>query len=188
MDLDQTDDVWSVELTHHKNSARGKERVVLVGPGAQRVLRPFLADRPVDRPLFRPVEALKETAKRKRRGRRTPLWPSHRRRYARERAARCRRKVGEVYTSQAVTRAIARAVRAENKRREQAARKSGAKEWARLESWTAYRIRHAAASRIRVEKGEEGVRAVLGHSSSSMSRRYGSASMEKARRVMKEVG
>ena len=88
-------------------------------------------------------------------GRRTKLFPSHLVRYERQRRERPERAPGEVYTAETLARAIARGVAAENRRRKKAAANAGKMEWPRLETWTPYRLRHAAATRIRKEFGIE---------------------------------
>lgn len=52
-----SDKVWEVELGEHKTAHHGKGRTLYFGPQAREVLQPFLADRPVDKPLFSPIEA-----------------------------------------------------------------------------------------------------------------------------------
>lgn len=54
-DLDRSGSVWRWNLREHKNAWRGHERVIYLGPEAQRVLAPFL-DRPDDRPCFSPQD------------------------------------------------------------------------------------------------------------------------------------
>jgi integrase len=58
-DVDTTGPVWRWTLPKHKNSWRGHARVVLVGPKAQGVLRPYLNRRP-EQYCFSPVESERE--------------------------------------------------------------------------------------------------------------------------------
>jgi site-specific recombinase XerD len=42
MDLDRSGDVWTWKMSKHKNSGKGKDRFLLFGPEAQRLLLPML--------------------------------------------------------------------------------------------------------------------------------------------------
>jgi integrase len=44
-DIDRTVSPWRYDLPQHKTTHHGKQRVVFLGPQAQMVLRPYLADR-----------------------------------------------------------------------------------------------------------------------------------------------
>ena len=58
-DVDTSGPVWRWTLPKHKNTWRGHARVVLIGPKAQTVLRPYLNRRP-ERYCFSPVESERE--------------------------------------------------------------------------------------------------------------------------------
>jgi len=61
-DVDTAGPVWRWTLPKHKNTWRGHARVVLIGPKAQAVLRPYLKRRP-ERYCFSPVESERERLK-----------------------------------------------------------------------------------------------------------------------------
>lgn len=179
-DIDRSGTPWVVNLAHHKNAHRGKLRALHFGPKAREVLSPFLM-RAADKPLFSPAEAVAEMEARKRQERKTPLYASHLARYAREKAARPDRVVGEAYDAGALRKAVSRAVAAANRvRREQGAQP--------LPDWHPYQLRHAAAGRIQAALDLEAVRVALGHSDAEMSAQYAKRDLVKAAAVMEEAG
>ena len=60
IDLDMSQQVWTLRPLHHKTSHRGLTRTVYFGPRAQAVIRPFLKNRPVGAFLFSAAEAEEE--------------------------------------------------------------------------------------------------------------------------------
>ena len=91
------------------------------------------------------------------------------------------RTLGDTYTSQSLHAAIKRAIAAANRDRAL----EGLPE---IEAWSPYRLRHAAAERIRREFGLEAVRSVLGHASAEMSEVYAAVDVEQSKRVMESCG
>ena len=167
-DIDRDGAVWAATLEQHKNVNRGKSRTIVFGPHAQEVLRPFLdrVPRPTpDAPLFSPQLALELHRNEKRTHRKTPLWPSHVARYARERSQREEQQVGELYTARSLGRAVERA-----QERVNAARKERGEE--PFLRWTLYCIRHAVLSRIRRTEGLEAAKTFAGHSGVTMTTGY----------------
>jgi integrase len=57
IDLDTAGKVWLYRLKDHKTAHRGRERIIYLGPCAQEIVKPFMADHPVDGYLFSPCEA-----------------------------------------------------------------------------------------------------------------------------------
>jgi len=180
-DIDRSGTPWVAHLAHHKNAHRGKLRALHFGPKAREVLLPFLLRCPDERPLFSPAEAVAEMERRKRDERKTPLYASHLARYAREKAARPDRVVGEAYDAGALRKAVARAVAAANRER----REEGVQ---LLPDWHPYQLRHAAAGRIQAALDLEAVRVALGHSDAEMSAQYAKRDLVKAAAVMEEAG
>jgi len=180
-DVERSGDDWRLDLRKHKTAAKGKRRTIFFGPEARRVLQPFLIDRAADRHCFRPAEAVREMYERRAEGRKIPRWPSHARRYARERAERPRRKHRETYDSTTLRQAVARAIAAANRDRK-------AKGIEPVTRWTPYQLRHACATRLRKDHGLETVRALLSHSSASMTEVYAEVDAETARAIMEKSG
>lgn len=56
-EIGRTGDVWTWKPRRHKTAWRGHSKTIMLGPGAQAVLLPFL-DRAPDKPCFSPREAL----------------------------------------------------------------------------------------------------------------------------------
>ena len=54
--------------------------------------------------------------------------------------------------------------------------------------WTPYQLRHACATRLRKDHGLETVRALLSHSSASMTEVYAEVDAEAARAIMEKSG
>jgi integrase len=75
--------VWVYRPPHHKNSHRGLDRAVPIGPRAQAVLEEFLPADPADY-FFSPRRAVAQLHAERARGRKTPLYPSHAAREAAE--------------------------------------------------------------------------------------------------------
>ena len=180
-DIDRNGTPWVVRLEHHKNAHRGKLRELHFGPNARAILAPLLLRCPEDRPLFSPAEAVAEMEARKRKERKTPLYPSHLARLAREKAARPDRVVGDKYDAGALRKAVSRAVVAANRER----REQGVQQ---LPDWHPYQLRHAAAGRIQNAIDLEAVRVALGHSDAEMSKQYARRDLAKAAAVMESAG
>jgi integrase len=96
-DIDCTGDVWTAIVREHKNSFRGKERRLFLGPRAQTVLRPFLL-RNDGEYVFSPKESEQERhEKAKGPGRRPWQKPNT------KKTDRC---IGECYEAHGYARAI----------------------------------------------------------------------------------
>jgi integrase len=169
-DLDVSGDVWTFRPQRHKNDWRGQNRAICLGPRAQAVLKTFL-QLDMRAYLFNPKTAEADRGGERRRSRRTPLWPSHQRRYDRDRARRGRRPLGDHYTPASYNRAIARAcVEAD------------------VPSWSANRLRHNHAMEVRRRFGLEAAGAALGHTKMSATQIYAERDCTLARRVAAEIG
>ena len=72
VDLQMSGDVWLYRPTAHKNSWRGMERVIPIGPRGQELIRPSLRSRPVDAFLFSPHEVVQAQRDRRHAARTTP--------------------------------------------------------------------------------------------------------------------
>ena len=175
--------------TRHKTQYRGKRRVIPLGPKAQTVLAPWLDVSP-DSYLFRPTEAGKP-------------------------GARGARKPGPCYTVSSLAHAVVRACDAafpppEKLRRlkvKAGGRKAtrwelvrewrerlGPEGWAELEAWRAthrwhpHLLRHTFNTEARLKFGPDFARAALGQSSIEVNNLYDHGDLEKARKVMEELG
>jgi integrase len=162
-DLDVSGDVWVYTPHSHKTQHHGKERRVYLGPRAQTILRPWLRTE-LDAYLFSPRRVMEEKNARRRRDRQTPMTPSQK---ARKRKQNPRKTPGERYSANSYTHAIATACNR-----------------AGVPRWSANRLRHNAATRLRREHGLDVARVILGHSSPAVTEVYAEVDHVKAMRVM----
>lgn len=160
-DIDTSTDVWSARLEHHKNTHRGKQRILYFGPRAQEVLRPFLL-RKKGAHLFDPREAIRQRVSEAETPRRPNQKPNVR---------QTDRTVGDCYTTNTYGRAVARAARE-----------------AKVKPWYPNRLRHLSATEIRQQFGLDSVQAVLGHAKADTSELYAEIDAERARKVALERG
>jgi len=195
IDLDTSDDTWRVELDEHKTAHRGRKRTLYLGPKAQAVVRPFL-DRPVDKPLFSPREAVAEAA---------AQADSHRRPDQQDTPRQTNRRVREVYDVPAYRRAIERGcdkafpppepltvrdgetikdrdARLTDEQREQL------KQWRREHRFSPHQLRHTAATNIRRDFGLDAAQVVLGHAGADITQVYAALDEAKAVEVVKRIG
>jgi integrase len=173
-DLDRSGSVWFYRPRAHKTENFGRERVIPIGPRGQDVLRRFLARVPAplpDVPLFSPRDAMAEVHAERRRLRVTPVWPSHARHVARKRRVSPKKEPGEAYTPNSFRGAVDSACKVAN-----------------VPSWSPNQLRHAAATRIRKEKGLEAARTVLGHASAAVTEVYAEIDTQLAAKIMAELG
>jgi integrase len=166
-DVDTSGDVWVYTPKRHKTQHHGRERVVLLGPRAREVLRPWL--RPdATQYLFSPKEAMAEFREGQRRRRKTPLYPSQR---DRPRKKNPKRVLGERYSTKTYHHAIGYAC-----------------DRAGVPRWHPNQLRHNAATRLRKLHGIEVARIILGHADLATTEVYAEADVTKALDVMSEFG
>lgn len=146
-------DGWRFRPPAHKGQWRGKERVIVLGPEAQRILTPLLKlDR--EAAILSPRDAMDDISTQKAAARKSKETPSQAARRARN--ARKKPSVGEFYNVNSYRKAIHRACDA-----------------AEIPRWSPHRLRHAAGTRIYLAtKSIEHSRVALGHTDSRMTRRY----------------
>ncbi len=192
IDINMSGDVWEYCPEHHKLEHEDIERVIMIGPKAQEVLKPWLkAD--VQAYLFAPKEAVEatwaahstcwaerrktspdvtdksDTAKsiwrdvRSRRTSGTDMQTAKRR--------KSRRPPGDRYTVVSYRRAIHRAC-----------------DVVGIDRWSPNRLRHTAATRVRREMGIDVARALLGHSDADTTTIYAERDLELARQAMEKLG
>jgi integrase len=153
----------------HKTAHHGHDRVILIGPRAQEVIRPFLKP-DLTAYLFCPKDATRERNEKRRAKRQTPLYPSHLRLQTWKRKQRPRRAPGDRYTARIYARAIARACR-----------KAGVPEW------SPNRLRHSRATELR-GYGLDIVKTILGHSKVETSQVYAEKDMLAAMELVSKIG
>jgi integrase len=191
----------------HKTAHHGHERMILIGPRAQEVLRPYLGTK-LDAYCFNPAEGEGARSARRRQERKTPLYPSQVKRLAARRANRRRRAPGDRYDTAGYRRAIYRACdqafplpdrlapREENGKREKvgvwwarltAEEKAEVRAWRREHRWHPNRLRHSRATELRPH-GLDVVKTILGHSKVETTQIYSEKDLAAAMELVSQIG
>jgi len=165
-DLDREGTVWIYRPAQHKNSWRGKGREIYLGPKAQRLVEPFLADDPV-KFLFSPRDAVQAMHVRRAAARKTRPTPSERRR----RSKAPGRSHAEHYDRRSYRQAVVRACK-----------KAGVVPWSPLQ------LRHTAATLIRSQYGLEAAQLFLGHEKADVTQIYAERDAARVRAIVAEIG
>lgn len=194
-DIDLSGEVWFYRPSRHKTQFRGRQRIVPLGPQAQRIVQPYL-DRAARAYLFSPAEADQQRRAARHACRKTPKSCGNR--PGSNRRAKPARKPRDHYTTQSYGRSIAYGCEAAwphpelsrlRKSKLSDSQKQELREWNTRHRWSPNQLRHAAATRIRSVAGLEMARAILGHSTIAVTEAYyAEADMQKAAEVMTEIG
>lgn len=167
-DVDRSDPAaWVYRPNSHKTEHHGRDRVIVLGPRARRVLRPWL-DRDSDRHCFRPAEAVAARNARSRANRRNPVKPWERKHGPKPDPEKM---PDETYGKDAYNWAI---------------RKACLK--VEVEIWTPHQLRHTRATQIRRKYGIEAAQVILGHSKAGTTEIYAERDLTRARQIMVEIG
>jgi integrase len=110
IDLDVSGPVWVYRPAMHKTRWRGQDRVILIGPKGQAVLRPWLRLN-VEEYLFQPREARALWDAERRKKRKTPVSPSQAKRRPKTRP---KKTPGTCYTPSSYANAVAKGVEKAN--------------------------------------------------------------------------
>jgi integrase len=187
MDVDTSGDVWLFVPESHKTEHHGRQRVIVIGPQAQDILRKYLL-RPEAMFCFCPRETEKRRLALRHENRKTPLkWGN---RPGTNRKRQPKRTAGERYTSRSYSQAIRRGVDKANRAIVEAFVEAGGKpENAKtLPRWSPNQLRHAAATEVRKRFGLEAAQVTLGHANARITEVYAERDLALAVRVMAEVG
>jgi integrase len=160
-DLEVTGAVWIFRPLSHQLEHLDRGRVVFLGPAAQTLLKSWLRDDPAQF-LIGPRQ-LREYDLRDR--------PAPRARTAWEKRHRRRRVLQDRYTPNGYLQAVHRAC-----------------DRAKVARWSPGMLRHNASTVIRARFGIEATRTVLVNSHMSTTQIYAEADLEKADRIMTDVG
>jgi site-specific recombinase XerD len=203
MDINTSGRIWEYRPESHKTEHHERDRVVFIGPEAQRILRPWL--RPdLAAYLFQPREAVDEHRAERRRNRKTRVQPSQQDRRKRS----PKRALGDHYNNRSYGHAVAEGcdkafphpVIAELSRKDlDAARRAELKAWCaaneaelrawrKSHRWAPNQLRHNAATRLRREFGLDVAKTVLGHSSVVPTQLYAEQDAAKAVEAMAQIG
>lgn len=170
-------DVWEYRPSKHKTEHRGGRRIILIGPRAQEILRPYLL-----RLAFAPSTSyVFGTA-------RGGCYSKDR--YVREVARACEAafKMPAELRERALRTAKQLVAAGELAAAELDARRRAAAAWRATHCWAPNQLRHAAGTEIRQRFDLDGSRTVLGHKHASTTETYAERDLAKARAIMREVG
>lgn len=207
-DIDRSTDVWEYFVDGHKTEHHGRVRIVMIGPQAQEILRPYL-DRAEDRVCFSMSESLEERRRRQAAARTTPLSCGNRRgkrsNVDRSGGRSSHRRPQEAFNTKSYNRTIRYACNlafpapapfgkqggesdVARKRRLSTRQLEELKRWQREQSWHPNQLRHSRATFIRKHYGLEAAQVILGHAKATVTEVYAERDLEKAREVMREAG
>jgi len=182
--IDRTGDIWLYRPLEHKTRHHGHERVIALGPRAQRILTRYLL-RPADAPCFSPKEALAQHFDQRNERRETPVNEGNKPRPGRRR--RAIERVHDHYDvasyRRAVERACDRAFPAPKGMKGKSLR-----DWRREHRWTPHRLRHTAGTIVRAKYGLDGSQAVLGHRHARVTEIYSELNTAKAIEIARKLG
>lgn len=198
-DIDTSGPVWIYKPESHKTEHHGLERMIAIGPRGQELLKEGRFLKPeLDAYLFSPADAVRERLDAQRaariqtyklehpNGRGDGIQPSQR-----DRSKPAPKwKPRHCYTTDSYRRAITRACDLADQAAKKQLREDGkpVPEGRVVERWHPHQLRHNAASRVRREMGLDAARAVLGHTSVTMSAEYAELDLIKAADVMARIG
>ena len=189
----------------HKTAHEDKDRLVLIGPRAQEVLRPHLGTK-LDAYSFSPADSEQRRCADRRGTRKTPLTPSQR---ARKPKAGRKRSPGDRYQVTSYRNAIYRACdrafplpehlapsKQQNGKKESRAawwarlteeEREAVRVWQRKHRWHPNRLRHSRATELR-RFGLDVVKTILGHSKVETTQIYSEKDMAAAMELVAKIG
>lgn len=189
----------------HKTAHHGHERLVLIGPKAQEVLRPYLGTK-LEAYCFSPAESGRRRSETRREARQRPMTPSQSARRPKARRKRAPRDhYDETSYRNAVYRACDRAFplpghlapqRLDNGRREShaawwarltAEEKKEVRTWRKQHRWHPNQLRHSRATELR-PYGLDVAKAVLGHNKVETTLLYAEKDLAAAMEVVSTIG
>lgn len=211
-DIDTSGPIWIYKPCDHKNSYRGQEREIFLGPRAQEIVRQFLKPGRMDAWFFSPAEAEAARNQRRRCARRTPMTPSATARRARQRP---QGDVGDRFDVSIYRRSVERGlekafplppelglqlvphpISGKSHLESRAAwwsrltdeQKAQVRAWRKAHYFHPHQLRHSAATTIRREFGIETARVILGHTSIDTTTIYAEEDRKKAASAMLKLG
>lgn len=185
----------------HKTAHHGHERIILIGPRAQEILKPWLKT-DLTAYLFSPKEAEAMRNAARRQNRKSPMTPSQ---AARKPKKKPKRPKADRYRVAAYRLAIYRACdrafpppgplgkREDESQKEWRARltandKVELRRWRKAHRWHPHQLRHNAATVLRKEYGIEVAKIILGHATLNATQVYAERDLEKAREIVEKIG
>ncbi|MCE9567341.1 MAG: tyrosine-type recombinase/integrase [Planctomycetes bacterium] len=203
-DIDIAGPIWLYKPPHHKNSHRGKNRIIAVGPKAQELLRDFFTPAITDY-LFSPERAFEEWLADRSANRKTPRSPTHLAENAAKMGRKLKRSLADHYDRGSYGLAIDRSCDkafpppGDLARREKESRakwwarltpeqRAEVKAWQREHRWHPNQLRHSYATKVRKQHGLEAAQVLLGHSRADVTQIYAERNEELAATVAAKIG
>jgi integrase len=173
-DIDMAGPVWLYRPTTHKTAHHGHERIVVIGPKGQDIIRRHLTT-DTQAHLFSPRKLMEERAAELRARRKTNVQPSQQDR----RARRPKKRPGDRYAVTSYAQAIRKAIERANR---------GKPESEHIPHWHPHQLRHLRALELKREAGLDVARAVLGHRSPVITEHYATLDVAQAAEAMGRLG
>jgi integrase len=184
---------WEYRPEHHKLEHQDVERIIMIGPKAQAILKPWLKT-DTQAFLFSPKESLEATWSEA-----EACWAERRTSEPRstDKAEIAKSVWGDVRNRRLTGRPVGTPKRRRRRRRQPGDRYSvpsyrraihRACDLAGIDRWSPNRLRHNAATKIRRELSIEHARALLGHTDADTTAIYAERDMELARQAAERFG
>ena len=183
-DIDTTNVAWKYRPESHKTEHHDRDRVICIGPKAQKILRPYL-QREAGTYCFVPKEAERERRAERHRDRVTPMGQGNS--PGSNLKSSPRKSPGERYKTASYRRAIHRACEKAFPPPE----KLTAPElvaWRVEHQWSPNQLRHTAATEIRKNFGLEAAQILMGHSKCDVKQIYAERDLKRAMEIVHRVG
>lgn len=189
--------LWLYRPQTHKTEHHDRERIIFLGPHAQKILEPWLRPADPEAYVFSPAEAMSFRGAQRTAARKTPGKTKYRRKQHSKRMPSVRYSVNAY--AHAVTRGCDLAFGLPKEYRlpknkssisaEERDRRLGLQRaWRAINTWSPNQLRHNAATLIRKNYGVEVARIILGHAQLSTTEIYAEVDIEEAARAMHETG
>jgi len=168
-DIDRSGEIWHYYPESHKTQHRDIERIVSIGPKAQKILMLFLL-RGREEYCFSPSESEKLRLKQLHENRKVPLKYGNR--PGTNRKENPQNGPGKLYTTGTYGNSVRKAITAARRTIKQ----RGGDPDKEMPKWTPYQMRHTAATKVRKYMGYESAGAALGHTNMSATAIFASIS------------
>ena len=202
-DIDRSGEVWIYRPDEHKTQHHGHDRLIFLGPQAQRILAPFLLRAP-EAHCFSPADAEKERREANREHRVTPTSCGNN--VGTNRKEQPHRAPKDRYTTGSYRRAIVRVIekafplpeslpkrhkgetlkawkaRMTDEQRQQFS------VWRKSCWWHPHQLRHNYATMVRHKYGLEAAQVLLGHSKADVTQIYAERDLNNATQVAAKIG
>ena len=189
-EIDTGGDVWLYRPSQHKTRHRGKARVVVLGPRAREIVKPFLT-LGTQAFLFSPRAAVELRRTEMRARRKSKVQPSQVSRKKRK----PQKQPGACYSANTYAQAVAKAVLAANTAAACAkctklapADRCDACTAAAIPHWHPHQLRHTHATEVRRRFGLEAAQVALGHAQAQVTEVYAERDLTLAAKVARQIG